>query len=247
MIGFRLPGGSFIPAFGVVLGLGASLGLAWMLWKRRPQERSAQLNAGLCLLAGCLVGARAGEVVVNWDYYRLHLPQLFSLSLAGFTWLGAIAGGTMAFLGYAWFSRSGAGWLADAMIPLATCLWVSAWMACWLDGCAYGPAANAWWALPVRDEWGVVSSRLPLQLIGALLVLGFSALLEREARPGWPPGFLASLWLAINGLLALLLSFFRVDPGLLAAGLRLDTWGSAGVALAGLIVGLALYRFRKIV
>ena len=107
---------------------------------------------------------------------------------------------------------------------------ITAWLACWIEGSAYGEPSTAWWALPAPDEWGALAPRQPVQLMGALLVLGLYWLLE-QLRHRLPfPGLAASI-LGL-GLSAELfgLSFLRADPIPVWLGLRLEAWGAVGMA-----------------
>ena len=160
-------------------------------------------------------------------------------------------------MGYAWINRQPLGsqadglplgsqadglplgQLADGLVPLLMLVSLAAWIGCWLDGCAYGPESLAWWSLPARDEWGLLSWRFPTQLLAALLTLALFWLVDRW-RPGRKiPGLTASL--AVIGLMAIILaaSFLRADPGLVWNGLRLDAWAALGFGLlAGLLAGI---------
>ncbi len=260
MVAFYLPGGVPIYALSLLLGLGISLGLAWVAWSANASGRDAlrPVNAGLWMLLGALVGGRAGFVAANWSYFQAQPAESLLVSLGGLSWPGALAGALAALGLYAGITAQSLGVLADDLLPLVATLTVSAWLGCWLDGCAYGPPANVWWGLPARDEWGRLALRWPTQLLGALLALGWFWLLEvrmvyaRSSRTDssspLPSRTTKAGYMAIWGLLGfsiqmVVLSFLRADPALYWQSLRLDTW--AALAFSGL-AGLALIVMAKI-
>ncbi|HEX9012753.1 MAG TPA: prolipoprotein diacylglyceryl transferase family protein, partial [Anaerolineaceae bacterium] len=176
--------------FSIFLGFGASFGLACAALQAQPSKRSARLiDAGLITLAAALVGGRAGYVLVNWGHFHaapLEIPQVW---LGGFTGLGAAAGGLVGLLLASALTRAPLGALADDLLPLVPPLAVSAWLACMQTGVAYGAAAPGdWWAVPLRDEAGFITPRMPLQPLAAGLTLLLFTLLEavrpRLSAPG---------------------------------------------------------------
>ena len=137
--------------------------------------------------------------------------------------------------------------LVDRMLPLLVVLNAAGWLGCWFEGCAYGlPAGSAWWGLPVRDDWGQVTRRFPLQPVGALLGLAIPwivemTLLRRGLRPGAHPGWLGALSLLGFALVSLALSFLRGDPTLLWYGLRPEAWGALGLMGTGAFMLIYIY------
>jgi hypothetical protein len=129
---------------------------------------------------------------------------------------------------------------------------VSAWLGCWLEGCAYGPAILDWWGVPAIDEWHNLQIRLPVQLAGALLTVGLFWRLERSRREAEAPqlakkylrprsapaGVRSSLGLLGLALILLGAGLWRADPGLFWNGLRLDVW--AALFFAGMAIILLL-------
>lgn len=241
VIAFYLLGGIPIYAFSLLMAVGAFVGLAWMAWQSPEEDALRRVDAGLWVLLGGIMGARAMYVAINWDHFQGHPWESLQISLGGLTWPGALAGGLICLALYTGLFRLPVGELVDALVPLLTSLVVSAWLGCWLDGCAYGPSAAAWWSLPARDEWGTVAPRAPIQPLGAVLTVGLFWILERFAdRARLSPGALASLGLLGLSLLLFWLSFLRDDPAPLWHDLRLDAW--AALAFTGLAV-LALFVF----
>jgi prolipoprotein diacylglyceryltransferase len=239
VIAFTLPGGLPIYSFPLLLGIGASLGLAWVATRARLRLAQSQLDAGLVVLFAALVGSRLAFVAAHWPYFRSHPLEIVLLPLGGLAWPGAVLGALVGLLIYAALKRQPPLKLADALLPLATALAVSAWLACWLDGVAYGPVLSLRWLVPARDEWGAIAPRLPVQFLGAILTLGLYWLLELRQPREPSPGLLAMRWFLGFSLLMLVLSLLRADPAPAWLGLRLETWAALAFLL---IAGLALWK-----
>jgi phosphatidylglycerol---prolipoprotein diacylglyceryl transferase len=237
---FYLPGGIPVYGFSILLGLGIGIGLAWVTWVSPRKQARHHLTAALWVLLGGLLGGRVVFVALNWPYFQSHAGETALVFLGGLAWPGALAGGWLALVIYAWASHLPLGHLADAMLPLVTALAVSAWLGCWLDGCAYGPAATAWWALPSRDEWGAVARRIPTQLLGALLTLVIVGLLDWSRKRLYRTGQAAALALLGLSIVLFGLSFLRADPAPQWNGLRLEAWAAIGY------IGIAILTFITI-
>jgi len=240
---FHLPGELPVYTSSILIGMGGTLGMAWIAWQTPAEDRARYLDAGLWALLGALIGGRLVFVLTNWSYFQLNTAEIPLVYLGGFSWAGALLGGLLAIAITAVVYQYPFGTLADAMLPLLGTLAVSAWLGCWLDGCAYGQSTDAWWGLPAKDEWGIISTRAPLQLFGALLSASLIGILlwgvARRVSAG------VTTYLSILGLSAimLLISFLRVDPSQRWQGLRFDSWAS--ITLLGLSGLFFLVAFVK--
>ena len=213
--------------------------MAWVVLSSPQKEAHNRLTAGLWVLFGGLLGARTVFVVQNWPYFQAYPGESVLFFLGGLAWPGALAGGLLALGIYAWINHFPVRSLADALLPLVACLAVSAWLGCWLEGCAYGAATNAWWGLPGRDEWGAASKRVPIQLMGALLTLLVIEVLDWGQKRLHRSGLAAALALLGLSLELFGLSFLRADPAPLWNGVRLDAWAAlifAGIAGVAIII-----------
>lgn len=248
MVAFYLPGGLAVYTFSLLLGFGAAAGLAWVAWQgafRSDQERPVRpLEGGLLACAGALIGGRIAYVAANGSYFQANPTEALQVHLGGMAWPGALAGGLLALGLYAWLARQPLGALADALLPLLATVVISAWLGCWLDGCAYGTETGAWWGLPARDEWGVIARRVPTQLLGALMTLELFWILDRRWKGAYRPGMLALMGLFGLSFELWLISFLRADPAPTWQGQRLDSWAAlVFMALTG--VPLLIYFFRS--
>ncbi len=234
-----------------MIGLGAALGLAWAALKSPEARALRNFDAGLWALSGGLLGGRLAHTAAAWPYYGNHLLEIPQVWLGGLSGPGAAAGFVFALGFYAALSGLSLGSLADALLPLALAVVISAWLACWLDGSAYGAPAASFGGFPARDEWGQWRLRWPVQLLGAMLTMLIFWLLDRDTLAALSgrrsqralsrlaarlqnaaPGTLSRLAFFLLCVEFLLLSFLRADPVPLFRGLRLDTWAYA--ALTGL-------------
>jgi prolipoprotein diacylglyceryltransferase len=246
VIAFYLPGGYPVHLFSLLVGAGSALGLAWAAYQAPEKAVLNILDAGLSILAGAAVGGRAVYVAAHWEYFQGAVPEAFQISRGGSAWLGALLGGVIGLVIYSALTKQSLGSLADQLLPLGLTLATAIWLACWLDGVAYGHESASWWALPAGDEWGVVKSRLPLAQIGALVCLAIFWLVERLRSYFRVPGQAALLALLLLSLQMLLISLLRADPAPTWGAVRLETAAAAFIAVATLLTFSAvIFRSRK--
>ncbi len=233
-------------AFSLLLALGAIAGLSWAAWQSSEKEATQITEAGIWALLGALLGGRILFVAINWTYFQSHPWESLQVYLGGISWSGALAGGLLVLTLFVRLNQQSLLEMADALVPLLVCLTVSAWLGCWLDGCIYGEVTSAWWGVPSPDEWGLVSSRSPVQLLGAMFTVGLFWSSERGVKLGtYKPGTLSCLGLLNLFLISFGLSFLRADPALTWNGLHLDAWAALVFANLGLVVLLIIYRRKK--
>ena len=190
-----------------------------------------------------LVGARAGYVLLRPAYYAAHPGGWLQLWMGGYSAWGAVAGGLLAAGIAALVVRKSLPRVLDAVAPLFPPLAVLGWLGCFLGGCAYGPvmASGAGLALLTVDEWGQVLPRFPLQIIAALVLVGYNwgvaAVLHPKAFAGQRAS-LVGLGLAAVQFLGALIS---AEPVPLWNGFSYEAW--AALALGGLSLALGIYAF----
>lgn len=225
-------------AFSLLVGIGVAAGLAWAVWQAADKQAIVTLELGLLSLLGGLVGARLGYVGANWAYFQGHVREIPQLWLGGLSASGGLVAACLTLLATAWLGKLPLGLMLDGLRPLLATLAVTAWLGCWLAGYAYGPESTAWWAFPARDEWGVVTGRLPVQLMGAGAALALFWLLDGLQKRLPRPGQATNLGLFGLALELLALSYLRADPAPLWRGLRPDAWGA--LAVTGMAIVLFL-------
>jgi prolipoprotein diacylglyceryltransferase len=245
VIAFYLPGGYPVYLFSLLLGAGSALGLAWAAYQTQEKAVLNVLDAGLSVLAGAAVGSRAVYVGAHWGYFQGAVPEAFQIYRGGSAWLGALLGGVIGLVIYSALSKKSLGSLADQLLPLGLTLATAIWLACWLDGLAYGFESTSWWALPAGDEWGVVRSRLPLAQFGALVCLVIFWLVERLRSFFRVPGQATLLALLLLSLEMLLISILRADPAPTWGAVRLETAAAAVAFTTLLAFYVVILRSRK--
>lgn len=228
--------------FSLLMGGGAALGMVWVAWYTSEKERLLLINASLGSLLGALIGGRAVYVVVNWQYYSQFPLEIFQVYLGGLIWSGALAGGLVMVALYAWRLQKSLGELLDGLFPLLTSVAVFSGLACWLEGCAYGPPAVNGWGLLAPDNMGRIALRLPIQLVGAGAVAIWYVVIDTQrARLSRPK---VAGWLGLLGVavVQLGLALLRADPGIFFGGWRLDTLAALGFSVVALIGTLVTWR-----
>ena len=227
-------------AFSFFTGLGASLGLWQITRNSQPQHVRRLVDYGLIVLAAAWLGARIFFVALHAAFYSTHVLEAFYFWEGGLAWPGAAAAALVALAVLALVKRRSLAWLADSLAPLTGPLAIGVWLGCWQSGVAYGAAlpAGTWWGVPAPDEAGLVSLRIPLQLLCAVVLLvylwlverGMAALVGRSHHPGLKAG-LFGLGLGLDLLAS---SLLRADPVPHWGALSVDTWWALGVAGIGL-------------
>ena len=220
---------------GLLLALGLTRGLA--------RERIAPAwwhGVVLALAAGMLAG-RAGFVASRPDYYRLHPGEIGWIWQGGLSYHAALPASLLTLW---WWCRRHGPSPAGGPVGPRRAAWAAGWLACYLEGCAYGRETTlGWLAADLPDSFGVYAVRYQTQLLGAaaFLVLALAIWRARQAvRPA------ALFWLAlalVSGARALL-SLWRGDPVAELAGWRLDTVadGVLAIAAAALLLATAARR-----
>ena len=92
---FHLPGDIPVYLSSLLVGLGGTLGMALIAWRSPPEDRLRNLDQGLLVLLGMLIGGRFVFVITNWSYFLLNAAEIPLLYLGGFSWVGALIGGTL--------------------------------------------------------------------------------------------------------------------------------------------------------
>ncbi|MFN8450211.1 MAG: prolipoprotein diacylglyceryl transferase family protein [Anaerolineae bacterium] len=226
-----------VPIFSLALALGIALGIGVGIW-RMTQRPGAVVDACLGALAGGIVGARAGHVLLNGSYFADNLSEALRPNAGGLDWHGALLGGLVGLALVARWRRLSLRDLLDALTPTLPLLAFAGWLGCWAGVCGYGAEVDtlarypALAAAETRDVYGIVAPRYNTQVFGmALALLILSAVLIRRCwlkyRRFWL--LLALLSLGMFGI-----GFFRGDSAQVVAGLRADQWLDAGTLVISL-------------
>lgn len=217
--------------FTLLLILGVAVGL-YNLYRRAEYAR---LNRAVFLCLGLgLIAARLVFITIRWPYYHINLWEIFQFSAGGLDGCGAFGG---VLLGI-WLSAAG---LKQRFYQLLTRLaavympvLIAIWLACWLEGIAYGPPITvkelSWldWQTPDNPHW-------PLPLLAALFLWAYLIWMDRHFMN--TISMKASIFYGLGVIATLVfVTLLRLDePAPLWLGIRLDLIGTAG-----LVIGLGL-------
>lgn len=214
----------FVYTFTVLMGV-AVLGSLWWVARRSKLRPAHLLEGATALFVGSIIGGRLSFVIGNLPYYAENLAESWRWWRGGLGYFGVLWGGLLVgWLWSRWRKPSLLPHLPLLTLPLIT-LHAAGWLACLLDGCAYGaPTTLAWYTVDWPDSYGVWGVRYPVQLLGlgvALLTFLLAWRLRQSPATFWLAAIL--LLLGHSGL-----TLLRGDQIPLLAGWRLDTL--AGVA-----------------
>jgi len=223
--------------FGLLTGLGASIGL-WRVYRASaPADALKGVLSGLFVMAGALAGGRAAYVLLHRAYFTAHPEMGVRFWLGGFNAFGALAGGVLFTVLAALVLRQSIQGMFDRISRMLLPLSVTTWLGLWGDGIAYGKTMpeEAFGVLTVPDQSGLMLPRFPLQLVAAVSLASVLYLIEhltRDSKPGRRfalIGFFLSLHTAF-------LCWFRADPAPVLAGMRQDVVLGLGSALGFLLL-----------
>ena len=182
-------------SYGVLLALAylAAMQFAVMRGRRNGLDGAKMMDFGIYIIISALLGAKLMLVAVEFNYFKSHPHELFSLVRAG----GVFYGGLIAALAVGLWLVSRyklPPWkTADMIAPGIALGHVIGRMGCFLAGCCYGRATSVPWAVTFTDPAAAANVGTPLnvplhptQLYDAgaeLLILIFLLLTEKRGRP----------------------------------------------------------------
>jgi len=243
-----------VPSFTalMVLALGVGLALTWVAARRADLPPADVLDVALVAVLVGVLGARAGYVTVNWDYYRSHTNEIAQVWQGGLAWHTGLAGGVIgAAVASAWrklVQRA----VLRALTPGLMAGAALGWIGCYLAGVAYGREVfpgDRWWRLAadLPDVYGLRNPRFATQLLGAAwaaVCFGISAKRIECPRSVANGRFAAS---GIRFAVAMMfysagmfvLGFTRGDAAPMLGAWRLDQVIDAGIVAVGIVYSLS--------
>lgn len=196
-----------------------------------------------CLIAG-LIGAlivgRAGHVLLQWSHFSEHAQEIVQLERGGSDWHGALLGGWIGLALMARLRGVPLRPLLEACAPAIPLFLIAGWLACGdrPNTCGFGAEiatladAPPGIAIEAPDVYGLAAPRWNTWAFGIALGMGIGLILLLPPIRGrrWGVG------LIVAGTGMLLIGGLRGDSVPLLAGVRVDQWLDATVALAGITV-----------
>lgn len=238
-----LPGGINVSVSALILALGVVSGLAVALVVEKNRDSNNIINPTIAALVGALLIGRLGYVILNYSYFQNNMKEILQISQGGFSFIGGSMGAIAALWVYVYYSGEQFGKILDAQLPVFSGAALSAWLGCWYSGCAYGIQSDNWFGLAAMDEWGIVQTRLPTQLLGLFATLAITYLAlkirERQTVAGLPSAiFFTGIFVSY-----FLLTYLRSDPVFISYGLRWDAWVLLGLSI---ISSAVVFRLRRV-
>jgi phosphatidylglycerol---prolipoprotein diacylglyceryl transferase len=237
---------SFLHTYGVLVAIAflAALWMAGKLARRAGLNADSVTNLGVYCALSAIVGAKLMMFLVDFNYYREHPGEIFSLSSlqAG----GVFYGGLIAALAVSWWYMRRTnlpGWkTADVFAPAIALGHAIGRLGCFSAGCCWGIECHLPWAVtftnPAAHDLVGVPLGVPLhptQLYESLAEFLIFAILYRRFNREHTPGAIISLYLVLYSTARFVVEFFRYhEQGNLWGGpLDASQWISIGLFLFG--------------
>ena len=211
----------FLPTYGVIFAAGALAAWSWFVARagRLDLPREPVFNLAFYTLLAGLVGAKLTLILVDLPYYLAHPAEILGTIRSAGVLMGGVVAGTGAFWLYARHQKLPVAELCDAIVaPLALAQGIGR-LGCFMAGCCYGVASDAWCAIRVtsgaaHDQTGVPLNTplLPVQLFESAFDFALAAVLtiawRRRPRPA---GTVLWLYFVLYGAGRALLEVWRGD------------------------------------
>ena len=223
-------GSFFLYSFTVAMATGIWLGLGLAARWRRDEANEGWLDTAVFVMLIAWLGARAGFVAANWPYYAERPSEIWQFWQGGLSYHGALLAGLAALWGWSVWRKRPFAHEAARLAPAIILVVAFGWLACYLEGCAYGAETTLGpLAADLPDGYGVFALRYQTQLIGlglTLLILPLILWLSRR----WPDTAVFWFTILLLSLIHLLVSTMRADTG------RLSNLLDAGLVILALIL-----------
>jgi phosphatidylglycerol:prolipoprotein diacylglycerol transferase len=234
----------FLYSYTVLIGLGIALGIGMAagLERRGDQRIPGWFDGMLVALVAGVAGGRAVFVALNWTYYRENIQEIVLLSRGGLSYYGVLVTGLLALWFWTLWRRRSFGPYGGLLAPSLALVSVFGWLACWLEGCAFGrETIFGPLAADLPDSFGVDALRFQTQLMSliiCLLVVVIVLGLRGRLQP------LLIFWLTLLFLSAgrIVVSFFRGDKAPIIGQYRLDTMADGVLIVVSLLAIIIIAR-----
>ena len=151
--------------YGVLIVSGVMLGAVYAAWRARQDGANPDhvWNGLIAAIILGIIGARLYHVfsnpeggMVGWDYYRQHPAEILYIWHGGLGIYGAVVGGILGVLLYAWHAGlRPLQWLDYGAPGLALGQFIGRW-GNFINQELYGPPTNSSWGLIIAPEYRIV-------------------------------------------------------------------------------------------
>ncbi len=235
--------GSFeVTSFGVMVGLGALVGL-WIFGRELAASHlpeAAQNGAALGVIGG-LIGAK-----LLWTVEHLGEEPVFSLLLSrgGLSWFGGFAGGVATALLYFAVRGYPIVSIVAASTPALAIGHAIGRVGCFLVGDDYGRPTSLPWGVAFPQGLPPTTARVhPTQIYEALALSALAILLIRWRRAGVDATHVLGRYLVAAGAIRFAIEFVRINERVLF-GLTVAHLASLAMMAAGVVL-LAVRRAKR--
>ncbi|MDD5139676.1 MAG: prolipoprotein diacylglyceryl transferase [Verrucomicrobiales bacterium] len=211
--------GSFpVHAYGVMTALAFVLGLWTATLRGRRVNISGEIIADVTLwvMVGTIIGARTVYVVTYWkdEFAGQPLSEIFAIWHGGLVYYGGLIGASLAGITYLRWKKLALWKIADVMAPSIALGSVFGRIGCLLNGCCYGRACDAPWAIsfPPGNPLGSPTTPVhPTEIYDALLNFALYLFLAWLFRRKKFDGQIFAAYLICYAITRSFVEYFRGD------------------------------------
>jgi phosphatidylglycerol:prolipoprotein diacylglycerol transferase len=241
-------------SYGVMLAAAYLLGLQLAVRRSRRHgiDGDRVLDLGIYAIIAALIGAKLLLLIVDFDYFRSHPAEIWTLARSGGVFYGGLI---LAFLVAIWYIRRHKLplWtMTDMFAPGIALGHVVGRLGCLLAGCCYGKPTTEPWGITFTDMFAATNVGTPLHVAlhptelyeaGAeLLILILLLVTERRGRPF--PGRTFWFYVSLYAVSRFVIEFFRGDPRGMMWGYSTSQLISMGLFPLSLIMLFVLRRWN---
>ena len=242
---FSLPTYGFLAAVGLLVGLSVCVRNA----ARQGIDADKTWNLGILAILAGIVGAKLLMVLNDWNYYKEHPRQIFSLTTlqAGGVWSGGLVLAVLVAWWYIRRNRIPVLRTCDAFAPGIALGHAIGRLGCFAAGCCWGKPTHLPWGVTFTNPLAALLVGTPLgvrlhptQIYEMLVELANFFLLTWLLRRKKFDGQVIGAYMFVYGFARFFLEFLRDDPdrGSVFGGLMS---GTQLLAIGLVIVGGALW------
>lgn len=203
-----------------------------------PKDKLVDL--AVWMLAGGILGARIGYVLLDWEYYGKHPIDILKFTEGGMTSFGGYILGLVGLWIWARINKVPTINVLDLMAGPALVAVAIGRIGCFLNGCCYGGPCDLPWAVHVHAENGTTYMGHPAQLYDSAICILFALVIFNwEKRGKYKPGQLFSLALIFSGVSRYLYEIFRI--GISSEPFAFGMTLAQMMAILMIVIGLATF------
>jgi len=236
--------------YGVLLAAAylAGLQMATARARSRGLEASRVMDLGIIIIIAAIVGAKLLLVAVDFNYYRGHPAEIFSLARSGGVFYGGLIAAVLAAFWYLRRHKMPVWVTCDVFAPGIALAHAIGRVGCLFAGCCFGRPTTLPWGIVFSDPFAASYVGTPLgvhlhptQLYEAGAELAILALLLAVERRGRPfAGRTFWFYTLLYGVSRFVIEYFRGDERGMLLGL------STSQFISVVLVPLSVYMLLRL-